>query len=213
MNSLWEGMNSREVYATSGDRILLWFDLINHPEGTKSMGSEATISLNPSFRAKAIGAQIQNPGCDFSLYENIKRDDLVQICNGECFNPSDVRKKISRIEIIRIRPQIYKGEPIENLIEDPWRIYSCEESLEGCEITFSDDEFKDQNREITYYVRAIQEPSMAINGRASICIERDGEGKCIKVEMCGDPSLGEDCLSNTEERAWSSPIFLRPKLF
>tara|TARA_X000000368_G_scaffold419031_1_gene421639 strand:- start:1076 stop:3277 length:2202 start_codon:yes stop_codon:yes gene_type:complete len=213
MNSLWEGMNSREVYATSGDRILLWFDLINHPEGKKSMGSEAAISSNPSFRAKAIGAQIQNPGCDFSLYENIKRDDLVQICNGECFNPSDVRKKISRIEIIRIRPQIYKGEPIENLIEDPWRIYSCEESPEGCEITFSDDEFKDQNREITYYVRAIQEPSMAINGRASICIERDGEGKCIKVEMCGDPSLGEDCLSNTEERAWSSPIFLRPKLF
>ena len=210
INSLWEGMNVREVYATSGDRILLWFDLINHPDGIKSMGSEVPISTNPSFRVKAIGAQIQNPGCDFSLYENIKNDDLVRICNGECFNPSDVRKAISRIEVVRIKPQKYEGEPIEDLIEDPWRTYSCEEDSEGCEITFNDSDFKDQNREITYYVRAIQEPSMAINGRASICSERDNEGNCLKIEMCGDSSLGVDCLSETEERAWSSPIFLRP---
>ena len=210
INSLWKGINLREVYATSGDRILLWFDLINHPDGIKPMGSEVPISTNPSFRVKAIGAQIQNPGCDFSLYENIKNDDLVRICNGECFNPSDVRKAISRIEVVRIKPQKYEGEPIEDLIEDPWRTYSCEGDSEGCEITFNDSDFKDQNRDITYYVRAIQEPSMAINGRASVCSERDNEGNCLKIEMCGDSSLGADCLSETEERAWSSPIFLRP---
>ena len=111
---------------------------------------------------------------------------------------------------LRIKPQKYEGEPIEDLIEDPWRTYYCEEDSEGCEITFNDFDFKDQNREITYYVRAIQEPSMAINGRASICSERDNEGNCLKIEMCGDSSLGADCLSETEERAWSSPIFLSP---
>jgi len=211
MNSLWDSMQSREVYATSGDRILLWFNLTNHPEGLLPMGSEVFISSNPTFEIKAIGAQIQNPGCDFSLYENVNEQTIEKMCNGECFNPSDERKRITKLEVIRIMPQSYKDEPIEGLIQDPWKVFQCDEGLEGCTAIFTDNDFIKQNREITYYVRAIQEPSLAINGAGTICTEKGENGECLKVEMCGYPSLGNDCLSLAEERAWSSPIFLSPK--
>ena len=133
-----------------------------------------------------------------------------RLCKGECFNPSDERKLISRIEVVRIRPQAYSGEPIENLIEDPWKVFQCGPSSEGCEVEFTDDNFTNANREIIYYVRAIQEPSLAINASNLNC-DRDDSGKCIKVNLCGDvEGQGEgDCLSEIEERAWSSPVFIK----
>ena len=112
---------------------------------------------------------------------------------------------------MRIRPQAYSGEPIENLIEDPWKEFLCEPSPEGCEIEFTDENFTNANREIIYYVRGIQEPTLAINASNLNC-DRDETGKCLRVNMCGDiQGQGEgDCLSEIEERAWSSPIFIKP---
>ena len=68
----------------------------------------------------------------------------------------------------------------------------------------------DANREVIYYVRAIQEPSLAI-GAANLACEFDDDGKCKEVKLCGDAKgQGEgDCLSENEERAWSSPIFIK----
>ena len=207
--SIWDSLNNREVYATSGDRILLWFDLINHPsKQIKSMGSEFELNINPKFRVRAVGSQKQLPGCNVA--EELNKETILRLCNGECFNPSDERKLITRIEVIRIRPQAYSGEPIQNLIEDPWRVFSCDPSAEGCEVEFTDDNFMNANREIIYYVRAIQEPSLAINSSNLNC-DRDDSGKCTKVNLCGDSQgQGEgDCLSEAEERAWSSPLFIK----
>ena len=208
-NSIWDSLNNREVYATSGERILLWFDVINHPsKQIKPMGSEFKMEINPKFRVRAVGSQKQLPGCNVG--EEFNREILDRLCKGECFNPSDERKIISRIEVVRIRPQAYSGEPIENLIEDPWKVFDCEVSSEGCEVEFTDENFTDANREIIYYVRAIQEPSFAINASNLNC-DRDDSGKCIKVNLCGDiDGQGEgDCLSQAEERAWSSPVFIK----
>ena len=57
-------------------------------------------------------------------------------------------------------------------------------------------------------MRAIQAPSLAINADGLSC-ERKGE-KCEKVNLCGDiEGKGNgDCLGLTEERAWSSPIYV-----
>ena len=66
-------------------------------------------------------------------------------------------------------------------------------------------------RDTVYYVRAIQEPSLAINGAQLRC-EYDEKGHCISVSPCyGDSRTDyqDDCLAETEERAWSSPIFVR----
>ena len=208
--ALWDSMDSREVYATSGDRILLWFDLINHNSGViQPMGSEVDLENNPIFRVKAIGAQIQKPGCD--LNTNAKVSEVIsQLCKGECFNPSDLRKIITSIEIVRIRPQSYSGEPIDPLIEDPWKTFDCEPSQEGCVVEFEDEQFLGSNREIVYYARAIQEPSQAINGNGFSC-DMDENGLCSSVNLCGDKKGEEegDCLGEIKERAWSSPIFIK----
>jgi len=208
---IWGALNSREVYATSGERILLWFDLVNHPDGsTVPMGAETEMSSSPKFQVKALGAQKQLPGCSPIDSENLSSKVLERLCRGECFNPSDERKNISRIEVIRIRPQVYEGEPINALIEDPWRTFKCEPSQEGCQVEFIDEQFEGSSREIVYYVRAVQEPTEAINASGLDC-ELDQNGRCIKVNLCGDPKgKGKgDCLSFTEERAWSSPIFIK----
>ena len=208
-NSIWNSLNNREVYATSGERILLWFDVTNHPSGElMPMGSEFSMQENPKFKVRVLGSQKQAPGC--SSENEITKTYLDKLCNGECFNPTDERNNISRIEIIRIRPQTYSDEPIETLIEDTWKIFECEPSQEGCIVEFEDPNFIDANREVIYYVRAIQEPSLAI-GAANLACEFDDDGKCKKVKLCGDAKgQGEgDCLSENEERAWSSPIFIK----
>lgn len=210
---IWSALSNREVYATSGERILLWFNLINHPQSEPvPMGTETEMSFSPKFVVKAIGAQKQLPGCSSLDSEEISSEALERLCRGECFNPSNERKLISRIEVVRIRPQVYKDEPIDGLIQDPWKTFECENSQEGCEIEFMDEQFEGGNREIIYYVRAVQEPSEAINASGLDC-NRDENGKCLKINLCGDPKgKGKgDCLSLTEERAWSSPIFVKFK--
>ena len=210
---IWEALDKREVYATSGERILLWFDLLNHQDDISfPMGSEVEMSYSPEFSVKALGAQKQLPGCDGVGDENLFFEVKEKLCRGECFNPSDERKNISKIEIIRIRPQVYDNEPISPLIEDPWKVFECEPSQEGCQVVFTDDQFEGSNREIIYYARAIQETTEAINAGGLNC-DLDESGKCIKVNLCGDPKgKGKgDCLSNTQERAWSSPIFVKFK--
>ena len=208
-DSLWKSLQAREVYATSGERILLWFDLVNHPsEEIKPMGSEFFMTKNPKFQVRALGSQKQRPGCSFN--NELDLNSLNELCNGECFNPIDERNNISRIEVIRIRPQTYPDEPIETLIQDPWKVLECEPSQEGCLVEFEDQNFNDANREIIYYVRAIQEPSVSI-AAANLACEVDQSGKCIKVNLCGDVNgQGEgDCLAESDERAWSSPIFIK----
>ena len=51
---------------------------------------------------------------------------------------------------------------------------------------------------------------VAINADPTRC-EKDERGRCLSVDLCygmGDPS--DECLSETEQRAWSSPIYVEP---
>ena len=140
---------------------------------------------------------------------------MTSLCRGECYNPGDERKLITRIEIIRIRPQMIKDEPVlladgSSRIEDVWKSIECQPSQQGCSVEFDDPDFALQARDVTYYARAIQEPSPHINGdnlRASY----DENGIAIKVSPCySDDRTDRDdnCLAKEEGRAWSSPIFI-----
>ncbi len=207
--SIWEAFQRREVYGTSGPRILLWFDLLN-PPGTSArnlpMGGEVTMDATPIFQVRAVGSFEQAAGCPEYASHALGPERVESVCKGECFNPTPRRRPIQRIDVVRIRPQARPGERIAPLIEDPWRSFECDDDPTGCAVTFQDPEYAESGRDAVYYVRAHEAPALAINAAGIEC-EWDDEGRCLEVELCrGDAS--DDCLAEHEPRAWSSPIYL-----
>jgi hypothetical protein len=204
--AIWDALQRREVYATSGQRTLLWFELENGPAGALPMGSEVALAREPAFRVRALGSEVQLPGCPDYAVRGLAPERLARLCRGECYHPSDRRKRIARIEVVRIRPQVWEGESAGALIEDPWRVRECEADPAGCVFSFSDPEFTVSRRDAVYYVRAIEEPSPAVNGALLACA-RDESGSCADVNA-RPAGPDDDRLANVEERAWSSPIFV-----
>ncbi len=203
---IFAALKRRETYGTSGARILLWF---NTKDGTP-MGSTTKTGKSPVFEVKAVGAHKQKPGCPQDAVNAVGEDRLQKLCANECYNPSDERLKITRIEVVRIRPQISPDEDVGDLIDDKWKVHQCRDRGNGCSFTFTDPEYARSNRMATYYVRAIQEPTEKINADNLRC-EYDENGNCTKVNICyGDDrtDANDDCLAAVEERAWSSPIYV-----
>ncbi|MCP5068187.1 MAG: DUF3604 domain-containing protein [bacterium] len=207
-DSVWEALERREVYGTSGDRILLWFDLLGEEDAPPlPMGSDVIRSTTPRFRVRAAGSLTQKPGCPDYSGEALGPKRLHDLCRGECYNPGDERRRITRIEVVRLRPQSTPDEPLSQLIDDPWRILPCPDDPAGCTVEFADETFTGDGRHSVYYVRAIQEPTEAVNGGGLRCA-RDERGNCIEVTPCRAEPYEDDCLAPIEERAWSSPIFI-----
>lgn len=211
--AIWDAMQRREVYATSGERILLWFDLLNGPAGEQPMGSIVAVDEAPRFRARALGAFVQQPGCPPGVAEVLGTDRLQKLSGGECYNPTDTRRPVERIEVVRIRPQVRPDETISELIDDPWKVHECTTGGGLCEFEFSDPDYIAGERESVYYVRALQVATPTINAAGLAC-ERDESGQCVTVNPCfGDPRTpaDDDCHAPAQARAWSSPIYLRPQ--
>jgi hypothetical protein len=203
--AIWDALQTRNVYGTSGDRILLWFDLKNGPEGSLPMGSELELHGTPKFEVRAAGSFAQKPGCPPDVVQALGEERIQNICAGECYNPSDRRRRITRIEVIRIARQQSETEPLAELIQDPWKTIPCPEGPELCVVEFEDPGYDELGRDLLYYVRAIQEPTPTVNGGNLRC---EG-GDCKPCYGNFRTPTEDDCLVDSEERAWSSPIFLR----
>jgi hypothetical protein len=206
--AIWDALQRKEVYATSGRRTLLWFDLVDGDHDVP-MGSTVQRSVLPRFRVRAAGSFEQKPGCPDHAVAALGQERVDHICRGECYHPGDVRRPITRIEIVRIRPQIREGEPLEGLVEDPWRTLPCPADGSGCVVEFSDPEFGTAGRDTVYYARAIEAPDELIHGSNPLGCNFDAEGRCVAVAPCGSEApASDDCLSEAEPRAWSSPIYV-----
>jgi hypothetical protein len=207
-DAIWSALERREVYGTTGQRTLLWFELVNAPDGAAPMGAQVALSEAPQFRVRALGSLEQKPGCPDDSASALGIDGLERLCKGECHNPSDVRRPITRIEIVRIRPQRAPGEEIPGLIDDPFLAHACPAEAAGCSFEFTDPELPALGRETLYYARVYEAPDLAINAGGVRC-ERDAEGNCTKAQLCpGESGMADDCLAEREPRAWSSPIYV-----
>jgi hypothetical protein len=172
------------------------------------MGGEIAMSGEPIFEVRAVGSFEQQPGCPESSLSALGEDDLDRICKGECYHPGDRRRLVTRIEVVKIRPQATEGEDVEPLIEDPWRTQHCEPNPAGCIGHFPDPDFAKDGRDAVYYARVFEAPLQGINGDNLRC-ERDEAGNCKRVTLCPGPDGDADqCLGEKEPRAWSSPIFV-----
>jgi hypothetical protein len=170
------------------------------------MGSELQFSETPQFVVRAAGSFEQKPGCPRDVVASLGSDRVQRLCAGECYNPGDKRRRISRIEVIRITRQQSEDEPVGELIEDPWKTLECPPEQELCVARFEDPSYGERGRETLYYVRALQEPTPTVNGAGARC----KDGVCEPCYGNYRTSETDDCLSNSEERAWSSPIYLLP---
>jgi len=174
------------------------------------MGSIVELTRAPRFRVRAAGAFRQLPGCPDYVTGALGAERQASLCANECYNPGSERHVLDRIEVVRIRPRRHGAEATADLVEDPWKTIPCDGDDGACRVEFEDPDFPAQGRETIYYVRAIQEPTPAVNAPNLRC-EYDENGMCVAVNPCyGDSRTDpdDDCRSPNEERAWSSPIYV-----
>jgi len=107
-HQLFLAFQRREVYATSGPRVKLWFHRTEGGEKAEPMGSVVTgfAGKKPSFRVRAVAPFPDAASCaDRSgKLDEIREGFVDETCRGICFAPQEAaeRLRIDRLEIVKI---------------------------------------------------------------------------------------------------------------
>ncbi|MEO2168165.1 MAG: DUF3604 domain-containing protein, partial [bacterium] len=83
--SIFNALEDRRTYGTSGPRILLHFDIDNSTDGRRGMGSAVEMDGTPHFTVRAVGDFTQLPGCSEATRERLTPERLQRLCLGECY--------------------------------------------------------------------------------------------------------------------------------
>ena len=124
--AIWEALERREVYATSGPRILLWFELLNGPAGPAADGLGARARRGaalPRARGRLGRRAAGLPGAGPRAGSTRRGSPPCAAASATTRARSAAR--ITRIEVVRIRPQRTPSEPVDDAIEDPWHTFGC----------------------------------------------------------------------------------------
>ena len=185
-DAIWDALERREVYGTSGERILLWFDLLNAPGGARCRwAARSTLrerAALPRARRRRVRAAARLPGVvDAGARRRAARAPL----QGRVLPPDATSAGAStRIEVVRIRPQARAGEPVARADRGSRGAAStARATARAARVEFDDPDFAAGGRDAVYYVRAIQEPTPAVNAGELRC-ERDADGDCVEVHPC-----------------------------
>ena len=124
----------------------------------------------------------------------------------------DERRRITRVEVVRIRPQSRPGEPVAPLIEDPWRAFPCPPDGDGCIGRVRRPGLR--RRRPRHRLLRARAPGADAGGqrRQPALPLRRRRAAASRCDACyGDyrTPVDDDCLAPSAERAWSSPIFVR----
>jgi len=189
-DALWQALQDRHVYGTSGGRIELWLRARIQRLGREElveMGDVTTSSMNPTFYLKAQGAFVEDGTCRYDEQPEIQaalsRREFEKLCFSQCYNPQDQRTPIARIEVVKVRQPLtiteakmadlkWSPENPDGLILDP---YATIEFHQGqVEWTWTDPEFEREapGRSVAYYFRVIQEPTPGYNCRPTARLTR-----------------------------------------
>ena len=207
-DSLFEAMRRREVYGTSGPRMVVrFFAGWNYPEamcddpdfaargyaGGVPMGGELKASANAGSPRFAVAA-LRDPGGNGVPTTALQRIQIVKgwVDRGEVretvFEVTGNSEATADVDFATCRPRGAGFEKLCGVFEDP--------------------DF-DPSVPAFYYVRVLENPSCRWN--AWVCLDQGVD--------CGDPAsvpsdLRECCdvdvPRSIQERAWTSPIWYRP---
>ncbi len=201
------------VFGTSTVSFFFIHQLSTYKDQISFFQKERDIVISESKEAKSLlNAKLDKEVNKITSYYKAQLD-MIQIenntfrsrINSLSENFENVIKKYGAL-----KSKNDKQSYFEQLIKDPYLNIACNMNQAGCDVEFSDPGFVQGGRNAIYYVRAIQEPTPAINAMSLRCDYND-ENECEKSNPCyGDNRTPPEdaCLGDNEERAWSSPIYV-----
>jgi hypothetical protein len=186
-DDLWDGLQDRNVYSTSGARIDVWARAAVDGQIVK-MGSESKSNKNPVFYIKANGSFIEDDTCPYDdepvIKAHFSEEEFQRVCRSQCYRITDERTPIARIEVVKVlQPMTREEAEMENLertpenpeglIIDPYDV--IELNNEQIEWSWTDDAFINEpnGRSVAYYFRIIQSPTPGYNCWPIALLEND----------------------------------------